>query len=180
MSTSALPSPTPLVLPATTPRAVLFQVGLVGATVALPAVAHAAGLPVRQLLPMHWPVLLAGLVYGWRAGFAVGALAPVVNFLLTGFPLPAVLPAMTVELALYGGVTGLLREGQGWNRWLAVAAGLVAGRLAFAAVALLGFAHGNDLAYLAAALTPGIPAAVAQLLLLPVVATLWVRWEGRR
>ena len=63
-------------LPAWRLRALLFQALLIVAAVVLPAVAHLSGAPVRILLPMHWPVLLAGLVYGWRGGGAVGLADP--------------------------------------------------------------------------------------------------------
>src|SRR5690349_24292031 len=72
------------------------------AAVVLPATAHAIGLPVRSILPMHWPVLLAGLIFGWRAGLGIGVLAPLASFLVSGMPVPHILPSMTLELGAYG------------------------------------------------------------------------------
>ena len=69
------------------PRALTLQFGLVLAGAwALPALIHLLGLPVRQLLPMHWPAILAGLVYGWRSGAVIGAASPIVSYLISGMP----------------------------------------------------------------------------------------------
>jgi hypothetical protein len=70
-------------------QAIVFQTSLFGAAVILPVLAHWFNAPVRYLLPMHWPVILAGLVYGWRGGALTGLLAPSVSYLVSGFPLPA-------------------------------------------------------------------------------------------
>jgi niacin transporter len=165
-------------LPATTPSALSLQaLLLVAASFLLPAAAHALELPVRALLPMHWPVLLAGLVYGWRSGALVGLTAPSLAHLLSGMPRLEILPAMTVELALYGLLAGLLRERLRWNRFAAVAVAIAVGRLTFLTVAVATGATGPSLpAYLQAALLPGLVAALAQIALLPLLAA---RWPGR-
>jgi niacin transporter len=152
---------------------------LFAAAVLLPAVAHLTGMPVRVLLPMHWPVIFAGLVYGWRGGAIVGASAPAMSFLVSGMPLPAVLPAMTLELACYGALSGVLRQAARWSAPLATTTALVAGRLVFAIVMVLTFTAGAGAfsSYAAAALLPGLPAAVAQVILLPILARRWMRHE---
>lgn len=170
-------TPPPLVLPATGARAVsLHLVLLLAAAWVLPAAAHAAHWPVRLLLPMHWPVILAGLVYGWKGGGVVGLLAPAVSFGLSGYPRPGILPAMTVELFVYGAVAGYAREALGFNRVISSGLALLTGRAVFIGAALLTGAALPDLGgYLRAAVLPGLLAAVAQLLLLPVAARLWVQ-----
>ena len=40
----------------------------------------------RMLLPMHIPVLLCGLICGWKYGLAVGAVLPLTRSLLFGIP----------------------------------------------------------------------------------------------
>ena len=67
----------------------------------------------------------------------MGLLAPGVSFAITGFPVAAVLPAMTVELAVYGLLTGLLVDRTRLGRFASVALALVAGRLVFIAAAVL-------------------------------------------
>jgi hypothetical protein len=146
----------------------------------LPAMSHLAGLPVRWLLPMHWAVLLAGLTYGWRAGAAIGILAPSVSFLLSGMPLPHILPAMTVEMAAYGFVAGVARQMWRLGGIGSTAVAVVAGRVVFVAMAVAtGAVTPTASAYLKAALLPGLAAAVAQVLLLPLVARWWIQRESR-
>lgn len=163
-------------------RAISTQAVLLALSAAvLPAVSHLANLPVRWLLPMHWAVLLAGLTYGWRAGMAIGLLAPGTSFLLSGMPLPHILPAMTLELAAYGFVAGFARQAWRFGQVTSMALAVVSGRAIFIAVALAtGSATPTVSAYLQAALLPGLAAAVAQVLLLPFVARWWIRRESRK
>jgi niacin transporter len=161
-------------------RAYVFQVVLISAAVVLPVVAHLSGISVRFLLPMHWPVILAGLVYGWRAGVLTGALAPIVNYLISGYPLPVILPSMTVELLTYGLATGILREVFRQNPFVSVAIALVFGRIVFIGSVLLGNVIAADhLGYFQAALTPGMIAGLLQIALLPFLAKWWIRQETR-
>jgi hypothetical protein len=169
-------------LPDLSLRAISTQAVLLALSAAvLPAVSHLANLPVRWLLPMHWAVLLAGLTYGWRAGMAIGLLAPGASFLLSGMPLPHILPAMTVELATYGLVAGFARQIWRLGPVASMALAVVTGRVVFITMALAtGAATPTVLAYLKAALLPGLVAAVAQVLLLPFVAQWWIRRESRK
>jgi len=167
------------VLPAWGLRSVSVQMALlVAAAFVLPTMAHTAGLPVRLLLPMHWPVILAGLCYGWRSGAIVGLAAPTVSFLLSGHPAPLVLPAMTVELGAYGLLAGLAFEQFGLGRRMATLFAGVGGRMAFVAAMLLtGAVDGALGGYLQAAMVPGLVALVGQVLLLAPLAAWWVRRE---
>ncbi len=171
-----------LTLPAIRPRSISVQaVLLFAASFLLPAAAHAIGMPVRLFLPMHWPVVLVGLCYGWRSGVIVGAAAPTLSYLLSGMPLPAILPSMTAELAAYGLVAGVAREMFRLNAWIATALSLVIGRVVFLAFALsTGAIAGSIPTYLKAAMLPGLVAGLAQLLLLPIVARWWVKREAAK
>jgi len=161
-STSAIPLK-PATLPLSGIGAWAAQVGLVAAAIVLPAIAHLAGLPVRWLLPMHWPAILAGILYGWRGGLIVGLLSPVSNYIITGYPLPPVLPAMTLEIATYGFVTGWLRERHLWNGFSATGMAALLGRAVFVATVFLTTGYqGAFGAYLFAALLPGFAAGVLQ------------------
>lgn len=160
-------------------RAFLFQGLLVTTAILLPAVAHLLGAPVRILLPMHWPIILAGLVYGWRGGALTGLLAPTVSFLISGRPLPIVLPAMTIELFVYGFVTGLLRERFRWNAFASVGVAIIIGRIAFISTALLtGYVSQSYLLeYMKLALLPGVAAGLVQIILMPLLGSWWVKRE---
>ncbi|MCK4593021.1 ECF transporter S component [bacterium] len=158
--------------------ALLANLGLLASALILPAVAHLLGAPVRWFLPMHWPVVLAGLVYGWRGGLAVGALAPLVSFALSGMPPLAILPVMVVELAVYGFLAGFLRERLSWSGYLSAGLALVTGRLVYMGlVALLAPHTGGYWSYIASALLPGTTAGAGMFLLLPPLSRRWVDHE---
>jgi hypothetical protein len=166
-------------LPALEFKAVTVQfLLLLTAAFVLPAAAHASGLPVRVLLPMHWPVLLVGLCYGWRSGLLVGLAAPGLSFLLSGHPLPHILPAMTIELAAYGFFAGFLRQRLHIRAFYSTAAALIGGRIVFiGSVFAMGAVSTPFAEYLKAAMIPGLAAVAAQAILLPPLAEWWVRRE---
>ena len=62
-----------------------------------------------SLLPMHLPVMLCGLICGWKYGFIVGLLMPFLRSVIFGMP-PLYPNAiwMALELATYGLVIGLM------------------------------------------------------------------------
>lgn len=155
-------------------RGIMLQAALIAAAVVLPAAAHATGAPVRWLLPMHWPVILAGLAYGPAAGLVVGLLAPVASLATSGMPPAPFVFVMMAELGLYGFATGWLREKVGWPAWLAAAVALVCGRVI--AVAVSGLMAGS-FAGVVAAYGPGVPCAIAQIAILPHIARWWVSRE---
>lgn len=82
--------------------AILVAIGIV-----LPMAFHMIPNAGRVFLPMHLPVLIAGFVVGPWYGFAVGLITPMLSSLLTSMPPYAILPAMTLELGVYGLCTGL-------------------------------------------------------------------------
>ena len=174
---SAITAPT---LPFSGIKAYAYEVILVAAAISLPVAAHLLNAPVRFLLPMHWAIILAGLVYGWRAGALAGLVVPSISYLISGMPLPNVLPSMTAELLLYGFVAGMLREKVGLSAFVSVAIALFVGRLAFIAFALFTNSEVTNFAsYFRAALIPGLGAAACQVVLLPFVARWWVNSERK-
>lgn len=62
------------------------------------------------LLPMHLPIILAGLLVGPYAAGIAGLGSPLIAFCLTGMPTAAMLPFMMIELAAYGICAGALRS----------------------------------------------------------------------
>lgn len=63
----------------------------------------------NMLLPMHLPVMMCGLICGWKYGLAVGFLLPPTRSLIFG--MPALYPgavSMAFELATYGLIVGLV------------------------------------------------------------------------
>lgn len=181
-NTETAAAQTNYVLPALEKKALAMQIAfLASAAFVLPALAHLTGLPTRVLLPMHWPVLLAGLCYGWRSGLAIGIAAPSLSFLLSGMPPVFVLPAMTVELAAYGFIAGFARQNLQLNTFVSSALSLIGGRIVFLATILaIGSVSTTFAVYLQTSMLPGIPAAIAQLVLLSIAANWWVGRESKR
>lgn len=161
-------------IPLNNVRAYLFESLFVILAVALPSICHLLGAPIRYILPMHWTVILAGLVYGWKGGATAGFLSPAVSFLITGMPYLSLIP-MTAELFTYGALTGLLKEKFKMNSFLSITIALIAGRIVF----LLGFASlntGIDLSvYVLYAIAPGLFVGVLQIILLPFIAKFWTK-----
>lgn len=98
-------------------RRVLLGLMVVTAAVVLPQACHLLGRALgvgtalgEMLLPMHLPVMLAGMLGGPVTGLVCGAVSPLISFALTAMPKMAMLPFMTVELAVYGLCAGLLRR----------------------------------------------------------------------
>ena len=87
-------------------------------------------------LPMHIPVLIAGLLLGWKSGLTVGILSPILSFLVASMPMPPVLYFMVVELAAYGFVSGYLKEKLKLNIYINLAISMVVGRM-FQGIAIL-------------------------------------------
>ncbi|MCR5742176.1 MAG: ECF transporter S component [Lachnospiraceae bacterium] len=82
------------------------------AAVALPQLCHLiGGAPMgTKLLPMHLPVIVVGFLAGPLVGGVVGALSPIISFMLTGMPAIGLLPFMVIELYVYGVCAGLLKS----------------------------------------------------------------------
>jgi LytS/YehU family sensor histidine kinase len=85
------------------------------AAVAFPQVIHLLGAVsgvgpglAQALLPMHIPVILAGLLAGPTVGVIAGTASPLIAFAISGMPVAELLPYMVLELAAYGLVAGLL------------------------------------------------------------------------
>ena len=119
----------------------LVSAGLIALAVILPQLVHLAlGQPGGvQWLPMYLPVLIGGCLLGTKWGLAVGALSPLVSFLITsamGNPMPmaARLPFMMAELAVFALVSGLFTKkisDNGLWAFPAVILAQVTGRAAF-------------------------------------------------
>lgn len=156
-------------------RAYLFESMFIILAVAFPSLCHLIGAPVRYILPMHWMVILAGLVYGWKGGAISGLISPLISFLVTGMPYPALLIPMTSELTVYGFLTGCLKGKIKLNPFVSVAVSLICGRVIYA-LAFIQFNINIDLSlYFMSALMPGILTGIIQVISLPYIAKFWTK-----
>ena len=131
------PQPFPKVLRYTDISSYLFTAGFIALDVAVPWVFHQFHLAGPTFLPMHIFVLVAGLLFGWRAGLAVGLFTPLVSYAVSGMPVLAILPQIVVELSVYGLVAGILRERFNLRVIWSLIGAIIAGRLALFLVVLI-------------------------------------------
>lgn len=150
----------------------------VASAVALPQLIHGIGhlsgtgtALGELLLPMHFPIMLAGLLAGPYAAGIAGLLAPLLSFALTGMPLAAMLPFMMIELCVYGICAGLLRKAK-CPSVCKVLLTQVAGRAVRAAAILFAF-HALNSTVQPAIILKSIPAGLLgillQLVLIPLI-----------
>ena len=130
-----------------------------------------------MLCPMHIPALLCGFMCGWPWGVAVGFISPLLRSVMFGMPamFPAAI-AMAFELAVYGGMAGLLYSRLPRKKCMIYAAlliSMIAGRVVWGAVqALLAGLSGNSFTwtlFLTGAVINAIPGIIMQLALIPVL-----------
>ncbi len=149
--------------------------------VVLPLAFHTIQNAGQIFLPMHIPVLLCGLMCGWPFGFICGLLGPALSCLLTAMPPAAMLPAMMVECAAYGCVTGLMMcfihtKNPVLDLYASMIIAMVAGRtLAGLAKAWIFNTGEAPFAWVTTSLVAGIPGITIQLVLIPLVVVSMTR-----
>lgn len=133
---------------------------------------------IPQIGSMLLPVMLCGLLCGWKYGLLCGLIVPILRSALFGMPVlyPMAL-AMAFELAAYGAICGLIYGASRWKclvaLYRALFASMIGGRIVFglAMMVLMGIKGGAYTwqAFVAGAITGGIPGMVLQLVLIPLV-----------
>ncbi|MFZ2538101.1 MAG: ECF transporter S component [Oscillospiraceae bacterium] len=147
---------------------------LIALGIILPQLFHVFGQTAGQtFLPMHIPVLLAGLLIGPYWGMCVAIAAPILSSLITGMPPVPMLYFMLLELVVYAVISGLL-SGK-INIYLNLIITLICGRIVYglslvAAVNLFGmtFKFANTAAFFGGILT-GLPGIIIQLVFIPII-----------
>lgn len=143
--------------------------------VIVPMAFHSIPNAGQVFLPMHIPVLLCGMLCGWPYGLACGLIGPSLSSLLTGMPLPAVLPGMLVECAVYGCASGLLlryvRTGNRYaDLYISLVPAMLLGRVLSGIVKGLILTPGLSLAaWASASFVTSLPGIAIQLLLVPIL-----------
>ncbi len=124
---------------------------------------HQFNLLGPQFLPMQIFVIVAGLLFGWRTGFMVGLISPLMSYSLTQMPVIAILPQVVLELAVFGFVAGILRENK-FNIWVSLIFAMVLGRVARILFILFFASQMNAFEFIKISL-PGI---ILQIILVPL------------
>ena len=149
--------------------------------VVLPMAFHAIPNAGSVMLPMHIPVLLCGMACGWPYGFLCGLMGPALSSLLTGMPPAAVLPAMMVECAVYGMVSGILlkivRTGKTTaDLYITLIGAMLAGRLVAGVAKALIFSPGITMsAWIASSFVTALPGIATQLIAIPLLVGLLMK-----
>lgn len=188
--------PLPKVLKYTDIRSYAFTVVFISLAVATPWVFHQFYLAGPIFLPMHIFVLLAGLLFGWRAGLVVGLFTPLASYAISGMPTLAILPQIVIEISFYGLAAGILREKFNLRVIWSLIGAMIVGRLALlltVSILCLGGviysplslytgmgAEVNPLAVLWSVIWLGWPGIVIQLVSIPLIAKSLEKWIKKR
>lgn len=150
----------------------MIAIGIVVVTV----LKNFGGQPILRLFsPMHFPVIIAGLVIGPVEGMICGVLTPVLSYLINQLP-PNGPWAMMVELGVYGLVCGLgmkmIRNSNPTVKiYLSLIAAMILGRVAGGFVTALFLSAGeySFSTWIGAYFIGTAPAIVADLILVPII-----------
>lgn len=142
----------------------------------------------NMLLPMHLPILLCGLICGWKYGGAAGLILPLLRSVTFGMPVfyPNAL-GMAVELCAYGLLVGLF---YGWfqkknllSLYGSLIPAMLGGRILWgiAQTVLLGLS-GKTFTFAvfwANGFAKALPGIILQLILIPAIMTA-VQMTGKK
>ncbi len=156
-------------------KKLVLAAACVALCVILPMAFHAFPNGGSIFLPMHIPVLLCGLVCGWSYGFLCGLLGTLLSSLLTGMPHAAILPAMAVECATYGMVSGIMMKFLHTKKsyldlYISMLVAMLLGRMIAGLAKAWIFAPGTPpFIWVSTSLITGIPGICLQLVLIPLL-----------
>lgn len=131
----------------------------------------------KALSPMHIPVLLCGFICGWPWGLLVGAVSPLLRFLL--FAMPPIFPtgiAMCFELAVYGAAAGFFSSRlpkKPLYTYVSLISAMFCGRLMWGTVNyVLSLIFGLDFTFsmfLTGAFVAALPGIICHIVLIPPI-----------
>ncbi len=132
----------------------------------------------NMLLPMHIPVLLCGLICGWKYGGVIGFFVPIVRSLIFGMPVlyPNAV-GMAFELLTYGLITGLLfqrsQSHSAKKLFATLLVTVVSGRIVWAIAQIFMLGLGDEgftfAIFLSKGLINAIPGLILQFTLIPAI-----------
>ncbi len=147
--------------------------------VILPIAFHAVPNSAVIFSPLHIPVLLCGLICGYKFGLLVGLFGPILSMLISGMPTVSNLPSMIVECLIYGSLPYLyLKIVKFKHLYINIYVGLIIsiliGRCAGGIVSALMYTEGNYSLGLWATsyFVKGWPGIIIQIILIPNVVFL--------
>lgn len=148
-----------------------FSVVFVALSVALPWFAHQFRLAGPTYLPMHFFILFAGLLLGWRSGLLVGLFTPIISYAVSNMPPLIILPQITLEVATYGLIAGIFREKLKTNLFVSLFSALIIGRIGLLiGIMLFNQSIGSPIGAITQSIKTGWPGLIIQVALLPLIA----------
>ncbi len=145
----------------------------------MPMVFHAFNMGGQIFLPMHIPVLLAGLILDPLYALAVGIITPILSSILTSMPpLMPMLPIMVFELGTYALTASLLKKRAKQNDIIALIAAMVLGRIVagivvYFMVALFSVKLPAPHIFISTGVVTGLPGIAVQLVIIPILMKLF-------
>jgi len=132
----------------------------------------------QMLLPMHIPVFLCGMICGSQYGLIIGAILPLLRFVLWGVPVfyPTAI-AVAFELATYGFVSGILynrmKHKNVYAVYGAMIPAMIIGRIIRGCMELILLGIKGDTytvqIFFASVILVAVPGIVLQLVLIPIL-----------
>ena len=156
-------------------KRLVLAAACVALCVVLPIAFHSIPNAGQVILPMHIPVLLCGLICSWPYGLICGLLGPLLSSLITGMPPAAMLPAMMIECAAYGGIAGAMlcfvrTKNLYIDLYICQITAMILGRVVAGLAKAWILAPGTPpFAWVTTSLVMGIPGIVIQLIVLPII-----------
>ena len=87
-------------------RTYLMAALFIAGNMALPQLFHLIPQGGITWLPIYFFTLIGAYKFGWKVGLLTAVLSPIINSLLFGMPLPAVLPAILLKSVLLAAAAG--------------------------------------------------------------------------
>ena len=130
----------------------------------------------NKLLPMHLPIMLCGMICGWKYGLLIGFITPLLRSFLFSMPIPIKAVGMAFELATYGFIIGLLYYKLARKKlriYLSLLTAMIAGRVVWGIVTMLicGITKTSFTLqmFLGSTLLNAIPGIIIQLIFIPIL-----------
>lgn len=156
-------------------KKMIYSALMIALGIVLPLALHAIPNSGSILLPMHIPVLLAGIVCGFPYGLICGVVTPLLSSFLTGMPPAPFLPSMICELAVYGMAAALLMRVSLKNTYVKVCISLfgamLTGRVVYGILNTLIFSVGSYSMkiWLTSAFVTSLPGIAIQIIVIPTL-----------
>ena len=85
----------------------LFAALFVAGNMVLPQLAHLAQMGGPTWLPIYFFTLIAAYKFGWKTGVLTAVFSPVLNHLIFGMPMAAMLPIILIKSLLLAAAAGI-------------------------------------------------------------------------